>query len=110
MSDLSRRAAIRMLAAGTGAIGLGLAGGYLLRSANLSDQGSTGGTPGQASAGGMMSEMISGATTGDMSAYMDLFNRHTELHRRVELIPGGVRTITEADSPDLVTRLQGHVA
>jgi hypothetical protein len=52
-----------------------------------------------------------GAAGGaDMSAYMDLFSRHAQLHRRVEEIPGGVRTITEADTPDLVARLQGHVS
>jgi hypothetical protein len=45
-----------------------------------------------------------------MSTYMDLFSRHTQLHRTVELIPGGVRTITEAGAPDLAAQLQAHVA
>lgn len=56
--------------------------------------------------GGMM-----GAATGaDMSAYMDLFARHDEIRRTVEPIPGGVRTVTESDAPELVARLQAHVA
>ena len=50
------------------------------------------------------------ATTADMSTYLDLFDRHTELRRTVEVIPGGVRTITESDSPELVAQLQAHVA
>jgi hypothetical protein len=59
----------------------------------------------------MMGGSMMGAATGaDMSTYMDMFNRHTQLHRRVEEIPGGVRTTTEADAPDLVAQLQGHVS
>ncbi len=49
-------------------------------------------------------------TQADMATYMDLFSRHAQLRRTVELIPGGVRTITEADAPDLVAQLQAHVA
>lgn len=41
--------------------------------------------------------MMASATTADMSSYMDLFSRHTELRRTVEAIPGGVRTLTESD-------------
>jgi hypothetical protein len=40
---------------------------------------------------------------------MDLFNRHTEIRRTVEQIPGGVRTTTEVDDPKLVAQLQEHV-
>jgi hypothetical protein len=54
--------------------------------------------------GGMM------GTGADMSAYMELFDRHRELRRTVHLIPGGVRTLTESDSPELVAQLQAHVA
>lgn len=49
-------------------------------------------------------------STADMNIYMDLFNRHTEIQRTVGLIPGGVRTTTESDSPDLVAQLQAHVS
>jgi hypothetical protein len=49
-------------------------------------------------------------TRTDMRAYMELFDRHTEIKRKVEQIPGGVRTVTESDAPDLVARLQAHVA
>jgi hypothetical protein len=41
---------------------------------------------------------------------MEMFDRHGELRRTVEDIPGGVRTTTESDSPDLVAQLQGHVS
>jgi hypothetical protein len=54
--------------------------------------------------------MMGAANSADMSTYMDMFNRHAQLHRRVEEIPGGVRTTTEADTPDLVAQLQGHVS
>jgi hypothetical protein len=42
-----------------------------------------------------------GASPEDMSLYMDMFNRHTEITRTVEEIPGGVRTTTQSGSPDL---------
>jgi hypothetical protein len=41
---------------------------------------------------------------------MDLFDRHTEIHRTVEQVPGGVRTTTESDDAALTARLQAHVA
>jgi hypothetical protein len=55
--------------------------------------------------GGMM-----GATPADMTLYMDMFNRHTEITRTVEEIPGGIRTTTESNAPDLVAQLQAHVS
>lgn len=39
--------------------------------------------------GGMM-----GASPADMSLYMEMFNRHSEITRTVEDIPGGIRTTT----------------
>jgi len=76
---ITRRVAMRALLAGGGLIGLGLVGGYLLRDTmRLSGQG-----------GGMMSGgMMGSATSADMSLYMDLFNRHTEIRRAVEEVPG----------------------
>jgi len=58
----------------------------------------------------MGSGMMGSATQADMSSYMDLFNRHTEIRRTVEVIDGGVRTTTESDAPDLVAQLQDHVS
>jgi hypothetical protein len=55
--------------------------------------------------GGMM-----GASPADMSLYMDMFNRHTEITRTVEKIPGGVRTITQSNAPDLAAQLHAHVS
>ncbi|MBX9639513.1 MAG: hypothetical protein K2X97_07230 [Mycobacteriaceae bacterium] len=55
--------------------------------------------------GGMM-----GATPADMSLYMDMFNRHTQITRTVEEIPGGVRTTTQSNVPDLAAQLHAHVS
>ena len=41
--------------------------------------------------------------------YMEMFSRHNEIRRSVEEIPGGVRTTTESDSPDLAALLHQHV-
>src|SRR5213594_3177271 len=100
MTGITRRAALGLLAAGGALVGLGLAGGYLLRDALKSIGG-----------GGMMeSGMMGSATQADMSGYMNLFDRHTEIRRTVEAIDGGVRTTTESDAPDLVGQLQAHVS
>ena len=100
MTGITRRAAIGLMAAGAGLLGLGVAGGYLLRDALKSLGG-----------GGMMgSGMMGGATQADISSYMKLFDRHTELKRTVETIDGGVRTTTESDAPDLIALLQVHVS
>src|SRR5229473_2846204 len=100
VSGITRRAALGLLAAGVAVLGLGLAGGYLLRDALKSVGG-----------GGMMrSGMMGSATKADMSSYTKLFDRHTELRRTVEVIDGGVRTTTESDAPDLVELLQAHVS
>lgn len=98
---MTRRTLLAMLAAGAGLIGLGATGLLALFSC---------GTNRGANGGEMMGGMMGNVSTADMNIYMDMFNRHTELKRRVELIPGGVRTITESDSPDLVTQLQTHVS
>jgi hypothetical protein len=98
---ITRRAVLGALMAGGGLLGLGLVGGYLLR-----DQLRLSGPGGGMMSGGMMGS----ATSADMSLYMDLFNRHTEIHRSVVEVPGGIRTITESDAPDLVVQLQSHVS
>jgi hypothetical protein len=58
---------------------------------------------------GAQRDMESGSAV-DMSAYMELFARHTEIRRTVTKIAGGVRTETESDAPELVAQLQAHVA
>lgn len=55
--------------------------------------------------GGMM-----GASPADMGLYMDMFNRHNEITRTVEEIPGGIRTTTQSDAPDLAAKLHAHVS
>jgi hypothetical protein len=51
-----------------------------------------------------------GVDAMDMSRYMEMFNRHSEITRTVEEIPGGIRTTTQSTSPDLVAQLQAHVS
>jgi len=107
MTELTRRAALRMLAVGGGALGVG-AGGYLLRGLLHASRSAT-----RTLAGGGMDatqgSMMGSVTAGDMRAYTELFDRHTEIRRVVETIPGGVRTVTESDVPELAARLQAHV-
>src|SRR6266566_4455989 len=109
MKQLSRRAAIRVLAAAGGLLGLGLAGGYTLRDLRGSAHGPVpaGGDPANP---GVRGPTMGDAAPADMRTYMDLFSRHTELHRSVQLVPGGVRTVTEAGDPGLAAQLQAHVA
>ena len=95
MARFTRRAALAALGAGT-VMGIGYAlrgvlGSPVLR-IRLTD-------------GGMM-----GASPADMSLYMDMFNRHTEISRTVDEIPGGVRTSTQSNAPDLAAKLHAHVS
>jgi len=100
VTGITRRAALGLLGAGGALVALGLAGGYLLRDALKSVGGS----------GMMGSGMMGSATQADMSSYMELFDRHTEITRTVEEIDGGVRTTTESDATDLIALLQAHVS
>src|SRR5712672_942672 len=93
MAKLTRRAALAALGTGAGLLGLA----FILR--NLVDIPMSHAGQGFGGADGM-----------DMSKYMNMFMRHTELRRNVEDIPGGVRTTTESDSPDLFVELQAHVS
>lgn len=94
MAKMTRRAALAVLATGTGLLGVG----YLLR--NIIDM-----PKGHAKGPGM-----GGVSNADMSRYMNMFMRHGELRRSVEDIPGGIRTTTESDAPDLIAELQAHVS
>src|SRR5882757_11355364 len=108
MAKLTRRAALAMLGTGGGLLGLA----YAVRSivgAPLPDV-KPNGFNDIATSQMMGPGMMGGVSGGEMSTYMEMFNRHTELNRIVEDIPGGVRTTTESDSPDLVAQLQGHVS
>ena len=99
MAGLTRRAALATLGAlGAGSI-LGL--GYMRRSILQLPSTAIRLTDG----GGFM-----GAGHVDMSRYMEMFMRHSEIDRVVEDIPGGVRTTTESKSPDLTAQLQAHVS
>ena len=92
MSTITRREALRAIAAAAGLFGV-VAGCGGRRSGTMMD-----------------GAMMGGASGADMSTYMELFDRHTEIRRTVEVIPGGVRTLTESDAPELVSQLQAHVA
>lgn len=94
MAKITRRAALAALATGTGLLGVG----YLLR--NIIDMPNS-----HADGPGMGS-----VSSADISRYMNMFMRHGELRRSVENIPGGIRTTTESDAPDLVAELQAHVS
>lgn len=54
--------------------------------------------------GGMMN-----VSAHDMSVYMEMFDHHDEIHRRVEHLPNGIRTTTESDNPRAVALLHEHV-
>jgi len=112
MTRITRRTAIRTIAGGGALIGLGAAGDYLARRliGSAADGGRARTKPGVRGGPGTAEGMMGGATQLDMSTYTDLFSRHTQLRRTVYPIPGGVRTITEADAPDLVAQLQEHVS
>jgi len=83
---ITRRVALAAL--GTLAAGSVVGLGYLLRSISYSPGVRLANGPG---GGGMM-----GVGPADMSLYMDMFSRHTEINRTVEESPGGVRTTTES--------------
>jgi hypothetical protein len=96
VKKVTRRGALAAIGAGAGALGVG----FVLRSVfrwpvsgiRLIDHNGMG---------------VDGV---DMSRYTEMFNRHIEISRTVEEIPGGIRTITQSNSPDLVAQLQAHVS
>lgn len=101
MARVTRRAVLTALGAAGGLV----VAGYVLR--GVADPSAPPARPGAGMTG---SPMMGGATSADMSTYMDMFKRHREISRVVEDIPGGVRTTTESDSPDLTAQLQAHVS
>jgi len=99
---MNRRAAVAAL--GALAAGSVLGVGYVIRS--MFDPP----TPGLRLTNGPGGGGMMGVGMADMSIYMDMFNRHQQISRTVEEIPGGVRTTTESNSPDLAAQLQAHVS
>ena len=109
MARLTRRDALRVIAAGGSLLSFGV-GGYFLRDLLRSAPAGRPRAGGDASGSMMGGQMMGSATAADMRTYRELFDRHRELRRRVEVVPGGVRTVTESDSPALAAQLQAHVA
>jgi hypothetical protein len=102
MRKLTRRSALVALGA-SGVLGLA----YVLRGTFESSTRSIRSTD---DGDGMMGGGMMGVSSADMSIYMDMFNRHNEISRVVEVIPGGVRTTTQSDSPELAGQLKAHVS
>lgn len=96
MATWTRRKVLAALGVGGGLLGLGGIIGLRLLEPRSNGPG--------------LGMMMSGRPLMDMSTYMEMFNRHREIRRRVEEIPGGVRTTTETDAPALVAQLQAHVS
>ncbi|MEE6140355.1 hypothetical protein SKC41_29070 [Mycobacterium sp. 050128] len=96
MTEIPRRTALAVLSAAGAVAALA----YLLRTTTIRMPAGRADGPG----------MMGGISGTDMSRYMTMFARHTELRRTVENIPGGIRTTTESDAPDLVAQLHAHVS
>ncbi|MFP4696687.1 hypothetical protein [Thiohalospira sp.] len=45
----------------------------------------------------------------DQSVFHELLDRHDAIHRELETIPGGIRTETTSDDPEVVALLHDHV-
>lgn len=60
----------------------------------------------QCMGGGMMNRGMMG---GDMGIIHQLFANHNQVRRTVEEIPGGIRTVTESDNPQVAALIQAHV-
>jgi hypothetical protein len=98
---LTRRAVLTALGIGAGSV-VGL--GYVLR--GIIEPPLTGSRIRLSQGDGCMG----GVGMADMRLYMDMFMRHREISRTVEEIPGGVRTTTQSNSPDLAAQLHTHVS
>ena len=105
MKKVTRRAALAALGA-SAVVGLGFGLRGILESPRTRIRFMDGG-----GGGGMMGPGMMGNTSpADMRTYMEMFNRHHEISRVVEEIPGGVRTTTQSDAPDLAAQLHAHVS
>jgi hypothetical protein len=59
--------------------------------------------------GGMMNKGMMSNNGKDMQIVHQLFANHNQIRRTVEEIPGGVRTLTESDNPQITALIQAHV-
>ncbi|MGZ5396338.1 MAG: hypothetical protein ACXWEI_12980, partial [Mycobacterium sp.] len=100
---VTRRAALTSIGA-LGALGVGAVLGLRYAMRGVLESPDHGGPAIGLTQGGMMGGPV------DMSRYMDMFARHNEISRTVEEIPGGVRTATQSNSPDLTGQLHAHVS
>ena len=102
MTAMNRRAILAALSAlgAGGVVGLG----YVLR--GIFESPATGPVIRLTQGDGCMG----GVGMADMRLYMDMFMRHRQISRIVEEIPGGVRTTTQSNSPDLTAQLHTHVS
>lgn len=75
-----------------------------------SDEGQMGmmGGSGERMSRGMMQDMMGSHAMGDMHAIRALLARHESIDRRVENIPGGVRTTTVSDDPETAELIRSH--
>lgn len=58
--------------------------------------------------GGMMGSGM-GDMMGPMRLGMELFQRHTAIRRNVNVLPNGIRAVTESDDPEVAALIQAHV-
>lgn len=68
-------------------------------------QGQMGRPPGM----GYLGRMGADNPHGDAQAIHQLFAEHGQIHRTVEAIAGGIRTVTESDDPAVAQLIQTHV-
>ena len=106
MASMSRRAVLATLGAG----GVALALGYVIRGfgqpAPTIESADGGGDDGM----GLRNDGLRNdgqRRTRHMRLYVDMFNRHNEITRVVEEMPGGVRTTTQSSSPESGRTTQG---
>jgi hypothetical protein len=59
---------------------------------------------------GMMGPGMMGDDGQDMQIVHQLFAYHDQIRRSVETVPGGVKTVTESDNPEIAALIQQHVA
>lgn len=74
----------------------------------MSGMGGTMGRGGMMSGGGIMGGGM-GDMMGPMRTGMELFRHHSEIHRKVTVLPNGIQAITESDDPGVAALIQEHV-
>lgn len=71
--------------------------------------GMMGGSSNGMTGGSMMGGGMMNVSQHDMSVYMEMFDHHREIRRKVEHLANGVRTTTESDNVRIVQLLHEHV-